>query len=418
MRAGVSAAVSAHTAAVPADDSPAARRLRVAMVHYSDFAVDSRIQRQARALAERGHEVHCVCLTASERIDVGAGVIVLHQVKAPRMREGARDYIFGYGRFFLAAFRRLTQLQRRHRFDVVEAHNMPNFLVFAAIVPKLGGARVVLNIHDTFPELFETKFAVGPHSAVGRAIRAEERISVGFADRTIAVTEEARHRVAGRCPRGAVAWVVMNSPDERVFGPSRPPVAIPRTGPVRVVYHGGTAKRFGVEELVRAFGLLAQDAPDISLDVYASEDDSRALAQLARRIAPERVTVAPRPVAFARIPSKLEGAHIGVVPTLEDSFTEMLLPVKLLEYVHLGIPVVSSRLPVIERYFSDDELRYVPPGDPAAIAAAIMDLRCNAEQAQQRARRASMRLSDIDWEGQRAAYISRIEHLAAERVAA
>ena len=39
--------------------------LRVCMVHYSDFGVDSRIQRQARALAERGDEVHLICVSPS-----------------------------------------------------------------------------------------------------------------------------------------------------------------------------------------------------------------------------------------------------------------------------------------------------------------------------------------------------------------
>ena len=404
----------------PASDGagPARRPLRVAMVHYSDFAIDSRIQRQARALAERGHEVHCVCLTAPERIVVGDGVIRLYSIGARKLRGGVGDYLFGYTRFFVAAFRRLAALHRLHPLDVVEAHNMPNFLTFAALVPKRDGARVVLDIHDTFPELFETKFGVSRRSPIARAIRAEERMSIGFADRTIAVTEEARQRVAGRCPRGNVDWVVMNSPDEGVFGPPREPVAIPETGPVRVVYHGGTSTRFGVEELIRGFGLVDRGAGEIVLDVYGAEDDSRALAALARQTAPGRIRVAPRPVPFEEIPGKLEGAHIGVVPTLNDPFTELLLPVKLMEYIHLGIPVVTSRLPVIERYFSADEVCFFEPGDPAAIAAAIESVRRDPGQAAERARRASGRLEEIEWKGQRDAYISRIETLAAERAVA
>src|SRR4029077_8082414 len=48
-------------------------RLRVCMVHYSDFVVDSRIQRQARALAERGDRVDCVCLGEGTESGVGEG---------------------------------------------------------------------------------------------------------------------------------------------------------------------------------------------------------------------------------------------------------------------------------------------------------------------------------------------------------
>lgn len=395
-----------------AADLTRVRPLRIAMVHYSDFDVDSRVQRQARALAERGHEVHCMCTTAPERIAVGGGVIRLYSIGTRKLRGGVGDYLLGYGLFFLAAFRRLCALQRLHPLHVVQAHNMPNFLAFAALVPKLRGARVVLDIHDTFPELFETKFAIARSSPVARAIRIEERLSVAFADRTIAVTEEARQRVAARCPRGSVDWVVMNSPDERVFGAAREAVHVPSSGPVRAVYHGGTADRFGVEALIRAFGPLGEHAPHVTLDVYGAEDDSSELMALARSTAAGRVHVAPRPVPFAEIPAKLAGAHIGIVPTLDDAFTELLLPVKLLEYVHMGIPVVTSRLPVIERYFTDREVRFFTPGDPDSIADAIKAILDDPAAAAERAGRASERLRDIEWEGQRATYIRHIEGLA------
>ncbi len=52
------------------------------MVHYSDFVVDSRIQRQARALAERGDRVDCVCLNDDAEFDVGEGKIALHRAAA------------------------------------------------------------------------------------------------------------------------------------------------------------------------------------------------------------------------------------------------------------------------------------------------------------------------------------------------
>ena len=84
--------------------------------------------------------------------------------------------------------------------------------------------------------------------------------------------------------------------------------------------------------------------------------------------------IAPQPTPVEEIPARLAAAHLGVVPTLRDDFTELLLPVKLLEYVHMGLPVVASRLPVIERYFGDDVL-LAEPGDPASIAAAIEGVR-------------------------------------------
>jgi glycosyltransferase involved in cell wall biosynthesis len=209
----------------------------------------------------------------------------------------------------------------------------------------------------------------------------------------------------------------MNTPDESVFGPPREPAAPPRTGRATAIYHGGTARRFGVSVLVEAFGLLGDD-PDVRLRVLGSDDGIPEMAALAAKVAPGTVDVDPRPTPFREIPRRLEAADIGVVPTVRDDFTELLLPVKLLEYVHMGLPVVATRLPVVERYFGDGELRFCEPGDPAAMAEAIAEVRARPDEAVERARRASARMRDIAWGRQRQVYLELMEGLARKRAAA
>jgi glycosyltransferase involved in cell wall biosynthesis len=388
------------------------------MVHYSDFVVDSRIQRQARALAERGDWVDCVCLNDDEEIAVGAGRIGLHRAAAGKPRGGKRAYLEGNLRFLAGAARKVTALDRSRRFDLIEIHNMPDILVLAALLPKLRGTPIVLNFHDTFPELFATLFERAPNHPLVRLIRAEERVSAAFADGHVFVTAEARDLLRERSIAAARTQIVMNTPDERVFGERRPPQAPPPGEELRVVYHGGLADRFGVEALVRAVALLRARGAPVSLDVYGSDAEAAAkLAAAAATLAPEGVRIAPQPTPVAEIPGRLAAAHLGVVPTLRDDFTELLLPVKLLEYVHMGLPVVASRLPVIERYFGDDVL-LAEPGDPASIAAAIEGIRAEPELALARAGRASERLAEIEWRRQRSGYLALIDELAGTASAA
>ena len=152
---------------------PASERrggLRVCMVHYSDFVVDSRIQRQARALAERGDRVDCVCLNDDVAFPVGTGEIALHRAAAGKPRGGARAYLEGNAKFLAGAARKVSALDREEPFDLVEIHNMPDALVFAAWRPKLRGTPLILNFHDTFPELFATLFDRSPrHPLVRRS---------------------------------------------------------------------------------------------------------------------------------------------------------------------------------------------------------------------------------------------------------
>ncbi len=385
--------------------------LRICMVHYSDFVVDSRIQRQARALAERGDRVDCVCLNDAEEIAVGSGQIALHRAAAGKPRGGKRAYIEGNARFLAGAARKVSALDRRRRFDLIEIHNMPDALVFAALRPKLRGTPIVLNFHDTFPELFATLFKRSPEDPLVRLIRAEERVSAALADGHIFVTSEARDLLRARGVAAERTQVVMNTPDERVFGERRDPVAPPGEGPLRVVYHGGLADRFGVETLVRAVAMLRDRSVDVELDVYGSDAEAaRALATAAARVAPTGIRIAPQPTPVEQIPERLREAHLGVVPTLRDDFTALLLPVKLLEYVHMGLPVIASRLPVIERYFGDDVL-LAEPGDPASIAAAIEGVRAEPELARERAERASRQLAEIEWRRQREHYLGLVDGL-------
>lgn len=382
------------------------------MVHYSDFVVDSRIQRQARALAERGDRVDCVCLNDDVEFPVGNGEIALHRAAAAKPRGGARAYLSGNARFLAGAARKVSALDREDPFDLVEIHNMPDALVFSAWRPKLRGAPLLLNFHDTFPELFATLFDRSPRHPLVRLVRTEERVSAALADGLVFVTPEARDLLASRGVSAARTEVVMNTPDERIFGERREPAPPVSEGELRIVYHGGLAERFGVETLVRAVAILRGRDTPVHLDVLGSDAEAaRRLAEIAAREAPDGVYVAPEPTPVEEIPARLEEADLGVVPTLDDDFTEMLLPVKLLEYVHMGLPVVASRLPVIERYFGDDVL-FAEPGDPASFAAAIEGVRRAPETALARARGASGRLAEIEWRRQRERYLELVDGLA------
>jgi glycosyltransferase involved in cell wall biosynthesis len=381
------------------------------MIHLSDFSLDSRIQRQARALAQRGDEVDLLCVGEREVSGVGDGLIRTHPLMAAKPQGGGGSYVRGYGEFLIRALVRLTALDFRKRFDLIEVHNMPDILTAAALWPRMRGVPVILNVHDTFPELFATKYGWSQEHALVRLLEREERMSAALARRVITVTDQARQCLEDRGVGVGRTSVIMNSPDERVFGPPRPPVYLPDVGPLRVLYHGGLAPRFGVETLIRAFVRLRKSVPRLQLRICGSGEDRDRLAALAAEIDPERIDVAANPTAFAQIPAELEAAHIGVVPTLHDRFTELLLPVKLLEYAHMGLPVAASRLPGIGGYFSGRELCEFTAGDPEDLARAIESICASPASARERSERATLCLRDISWEHQRERYLALVDEL-------
>src|SRR5260370_15027449 len=116
--------------------------------------MDARVKRAAQALVERGDHVsvsgvsHAGMSPASNN-----GLLRIHRLRMRKQRTAATRYAFEYGGFFAWAFILVSFFHVRRAYHVVYAHNMPNFLVFAGLIPKIAGARIVLDIHDPAAEL-------------------------------------------------------------------------------------------------------------------------------------------------------------------------------------------------------------------------------------------------------------------------
>lgn len=386
------------------------RPLRVAFVHMSDFDVDGEVQRPARALAARGDEVHSIGVGRPGALAEGDGTIVVHSAGSQRSRGGRRAYVRECAAFLARATAIVTRLHTRERLDLVQVHNMPDALVLAGIAPKLGGSPVILQLNDTFPELFETLTGCRAGSALSRLIRLEERASAALADRLVAVTPAARECFGARGIGLGKTVVMINAPSQAIFGaPHEPRAGFDPRAP-RLVYHGGLPPRYGVETALRALSLIRRDLPGATLDVYSHMAGGPEAARL-RIIAPRGATVHPHPVDHRDIPALLERADIGLVPTLMDDFTRLLLPVKLMEYVHMGMPVVSSDLPLVRQTFGADALALVAPGDAAALAAAVCDIAGDPQRAVARARLAARRLRPLAWSQQVGTYTALVDEL-------
>src|SRR5687767_13192959 len=162
---------------------------RVAMLAHTYYLRDPRVRREAEALAAQGVEVHVICLreprkTGAEREARHAIVngVRIHRLPVSRRRGGVLRYLYEYMAVGLAGAVKLASLHLRRRLHVVHVHNMPDILVLAALVPRLFGSTVVLDVHDPMPELY-TSWNHRADSLLVRLLRIQERISHAFAHR-------------------------------------------------------------------------------------------------------------------------------------------------------------------------------------------------------------------------------------------
>lgn len=102
---------------------------------------------------------------------------------------------------------------------------------------------------------------------------------------------------------------------------------------------------------------------------------------------------------------------IGVVGNRRTIAGELMLPVKLLEYVALGIPAVAPRLKTIAHSFADDLVSYYEPDDVESMADTIYRLYCQPDLRRDQARKARSFLRDHGWDRQGPELVSFYERL-------
>ena len=388
----------------------AGSRGRVLIIAYTDYIFDARVKRHAEALTQHGYSVDVICLADQRAPQRPVNVI---GISVPRYRGHSQvEYIRQYLRFFAKSIYTAAKLNRKHHYDVVIVCSMPDAAVVTGLIPKLSGSKLVLDIHDTMPELYREKFP-GSSGAIGAAaLRIEERVSARIADVVFAVHDlhAARLQASGIAPNKIV--VILNTPDPRLFQP----LTRSEQGNVddfTVVTHGTINRRLGLDTAVEAVRLVRDQIPDMKFRVIGPGEHRESVRHHVQRLDLNDIVQFEDGVPLEALADALRGAAVGLVPNEATAATELMLPVKLLEYVSLGIPVIASRLRTIRHYFTEDCLRYFEPANAESLAESLMDLYRHPEKRRRFGRRASEAAEGLSWHTQRHILCKTIELLVA-----
>jgi glycosyltransferase involved in cell wall biosynthesis len=263
---------------------------RVCVIAFTDFFKDARPKREAESLASRGDHVDFICSREPNTVPIKyANGVRLFQLKGSRYRgSNALIYIMSYLWFFLRASVLVTVLHLRNWYHVVHVHTMPDFLVFAALFPKLLGAKVLLDVHDLMPELYISKFGVSAGHVVVRLLRLVERASICFADRAIAVSQPHLERLVEHGNPRSKFVILLNLPDPRIFRITDRPSHL-SDGCFRLVFHGTIAPRHGLDVALQAVALAKTEIPNLRFEILGEGDDKSRLEQMVRDLGLERI---------------------------------------------------------------------------------------------------------------------------------
>ena len=369
-------------------DGAHSRRGRVAVLSSVHDALDPRIfHKQARTLAAAGFDVH---LIARHDRDEQRDGVRIHALPAPRSRWHRP-----------AQWARLAWRTWRLRPHLIHIHD-PELLPLLLILRPLLGAVAVYDAHEYYAdEVSRRAWIPAPlRRPVARMTHAVETFAARRVDAVVAVNE---HMAAGFRRRNAQAVAVHNFPPGEYFGLDgpRPPAASPSigrggesghtSGPgsplpalgegsgvrATVVYLGLLSPDRGLATVFEAARRLRATKPGAGVRVIGRVDWDGLPASLPRVPGDWReagVELAGAIPADA-VPSTLAQMSIGWVPFLDTPNNRRTIPLKLLEYMAAGLPVVVSDIGFMATIVRESDCGLLaPPGDAIAHAARLAEL--------------------------------------------
>ena len=359
------------------------RRLRgrnAAVLLFSHYPADPRPRRAAEALAAQGVKIDLICL----RDDDGEparetfGSINVTRVRLKRQRGSKLGYVGQYVTFVLASFFYLASRSLTRRYDLVHVHNMPDILVFGATVPKLLGAKVILDLHDPMPELMQTIFRLPEKSLSVVMLKRLEKLSIRFADLVLTVNLACKKIYSSRSCQPDKIKVVINSPDDQIFSFRRGNTSEVngKNGNVSnsfvILYHGSLVRRNGFDLAMEALGKVKKTISSVQLRVCGQRTDFfEEVMESARQRGLDGNIDYLGVRDLKGIVEAIEECDLGIIPNHRNIFTEINTPTRIFEYLALAKPVIAPKAKGIQDYFGDNDLIFFELGNADDLARKI-----------------------------------------------
>jgi glycosyltransferase involved in cell wall biosynthesis len=394
------------------------RGKRGAVVLFSYYPADPRPRRAAEALVREGVLVDVICLQKNlgeARREIVNGVRVF-RVPLRRRRRSKIRYIGQYTIFILRSFLCLSFRSILRRYDFVHVHNMPDVLVFSALLPKAQGAKIILDLHDPMPELMMSIYNLGAERYFVRWLKRLEKLSISFAHVILTPNKAFRELFISRgCPSRKIE-IIMNSPEKDIFDPGKYDSA--RRGnpngehPFKIMYHGLIAERHGLETALEAIARLRPVIPALEFHIfgdrtpYMKKVDAR-VEELGLRSCVRYRGYQPQ----TEIAKNICSIDLGIIPNRRSPFTEINMPTRIFEYLAMGKPVIVPDTRGIRDYFGPESALFFNPGDAQSLAEAILDVYRDPQKAESIVARGRTVYEAYRWELHRVQFLDRLNVL-------
>lgn len=390
------------------------RRSVLIIIESHAAAKDQRVAKQIKALVEAGYYVQVITqkspLNTVYRNHRGIRVFEYPPPPAPRGRLG---YLVEYGYSVLAAALLLVRASARQRPDVVQFCEPPNIYFPLAWIFKRFGVRVVVDQRDLLPEIYEARYGRVSRPIL-TVLLSLERWSFTSADAVICVNNYLRERIS-TAPglAGDRVAVVREGPVLSRVSRARSDPPLKHGQKYLCCWVGVMGFQDRIDLLLRSIDHLVHELgrEDCEFAIIGAGEALPMARDQARELNLEKWVDFTGELDLDDVFRYLATADVGLDASLQPDVS----PVKAMEYMAFGVPVVAFDLPET-RNLTEGAAAYAEAGHVCGHARAIDALLNDAERRRELGEVGQARVRDeLAWDHQVVTYLEMIDRLCAIR---
>lgn len=390
------------------------KKYSVCHLLYEEFPRDPRVRRYVNALNESG--IYCIIICSKKKRDSffedWHGNLV-YRIPVSKKRSSFIVTFFEYILFTWISSVLLVYLGLKYRFSIIHTHTLPDFLIFAALWNKIFGARLILDLHEIFPELFMARTGANENAFKVKLLKLAEKLSIKLADRVITIHDNALDIFVKRNPAAAdKISVVMNSVDPAEFPQEKANAGSEFT----IIYNGTIVKLLNLTIIIRALALLeknmpAEDFGKIKFRLYGDGPDLENILALASEFGLQSSVEYMGYLQPPEMRKEVLKAGVLILPPLKNIYSDLFYTIKLIETIYLKIPVIATRLNTYKRYYREESIFYFDSGSAEQLAEKIREVFYNSELVKEKVTNARNDYDKLGWEIMKKRYISIVDSL-------
>lgn len=372
----------------------------VIVVENLPAPLDRRVWQESQALRDAGYQVTVICPkmrgfnASTENIDG----IQIYRHWITDEAGGFVGFIGEYASALWGEFWLLWKVWFKQGMDVIHLCNPPDLLFLVAIPFRLLGVKVLYDVHDLWPEMFEAKF--NRRGWFYSLVRLAEKCTYKLANAVLATNETVKHVAMTRGGKSeSDVTVVRTAP---MFGDIDvdPDPSLKKGKQFLVGYIGVMGNADGVDYLVRAADHLVHvlKRKDTHFLIMGSGAEYDNLVRLRDELGLQCFVDLPGRVTNEFLFTALKTMDVGAACDPKNSYNDGCTMNKTLEYMAFGKPQVL--FDIIEgRASAQEAALYVQENSAEKFAEALVELLDDPERREQMGAFGKKRLfEELNWE--------------------